>query len=54
MTGEQLWQFQTGAGVNAPPIAFEIDGQLHIAVASGGNAQLNTNRGGTILVFSLQ
>ena len=53
-TGEQLWQFQTGAGVNAPPIAFEIDGQLHIAVASGGNAQLNTNRGGTILVFSLQ
>ena len=53
-TGEKLWQFQTGAGVNAPPIAFELDEQLHIAVASGGNAQLNTNRGGTILVFSLK
>jgi len=52
--GKKLWQFQTGAGVNAAPMAFEIDGKLHIAVAAGGNAQINTNRGGTVLVFSLE
>lgn len=52
-TGEKVWQFQTGAGVNAAPIAFEIDGNLHIAVAAGGNAQINTSRGGSVLVFSI-
>ena len=52
-TGEKVWQFQTGAGVNAAPMAFEIDGKLHIAVAAGGNAQINTSRGGTVLVFSV-
>jgi PQQ-dependent dehydrogenase (methanol/ethanol family) len=52
-TGEKVWQFQTGAGVNAAPMAFEIDGNLHIAVAAGGNAQINTSRGGSVLVFSI-
>lgn len=52
-TGEKVWQFQTGAGVNAAPMAFEVGGKLHIAVAAGGNAQVNTSRGGTVLVFSL-
>ncbi len=53
ITGEKLWQFQTGAGVNAAPMAFEIDGHLHIGVAAGGNAQINTSRGGSIMVFSI-
>jgi len=52
-TGEKVWQFQTGAGVNAAPMAFTLDGKLHIAVAAGGNAQINTSRGGTVLVFSV-
>jgi len=52
-TGEKVWQFQTGAGVNAAPMAFELDGKLHIAVAAGGNAQINTSRGGTVLVFTV-
>jgi alcohol dehydrogenase (cytochrome c) len=34
-TGEPRWQFQTGGGVRANPIAFEIDGRQHIAVAAG-------------------
>ena len=32
-----LWQFQTGAGVNAPPSIFEQQGQQVIAVYSGGS-----------------
>ena len=53
-TGEVLWQFQTGAGVNAPPITYEIDGTQYIAVASGGNFQLNFPRGDSFWVFSLE
>ena len=52
-SGDKLWQFQGGAGVNAAPMAFEVDGQLHIAVAAGGNFQLNFKRGDAILVFAL-
>ena len=34
-SGEPLWHFQTGDDVRSNPIAFEIDGKQHIAVASG-------------------
>ncbi|MFQ5467045.1 MAG: pyrroloquinoline quinone-dependent dehydrogenase [Kiloniellaceae bacterium] len=52
-TGSKLWQFQAGAGVNAAPMAFEVDGKLYIAVATGGNFQLNFKRGDALLVFAL-
>jgi quinohemoprotein ethanol dehydrogenase len=52
--GNVLWQFQTGAGVNAPPVTYEIDGEQYVAVASGGNFQLNFPRGDTLWVFSLR
>ncbi|RLA19882.1 MAG: quinonprotein alcohol dehydrogenase, partial [Gammaproteobacteria bacterium] len=52
-TGKRLWEFQAGAGVNSAPMAFQLDGQLYIAVASGGNAQINAPRGGSVLVFTL-
>ena len=52
-TGDMLWQFQTGAGVNSTPITYEIDGKQYIAVASGGNFQLNFPRGDALWVFSL-
>ena len=52
-TGDKLWSFQAGAGVNSAPMAFEIDGKLHVAVAAGGNAQLNYKRGDAVLVFAL-
>ncbi len=52
-TGRKLWQFQGGAGVNAAPMAFEVDGKLHIAVAAGGNFQINAKRGDAVLVFAL-
>jgi alcohol dehydrogenase (cytochrome c) len=53
-TGDQLWQFQTGAGANAPAVTYEIDGVQYVAIASGGNSINNTPRGDTIWAFSLQ
>lgn len=52
-TGELLWQFQTEAGVNAPPIAYEVDGTQYIAVAAGGNPLFGYKPGDELLVFAL-
>jgi alcohol dehydrogenase (cytochrome c) len=50
-SGNLLWQFQTGAGVNAAPMTYEIDGEQYIAVASGGSFQLGYPYGNSIYVF---
>ena len=34
-TGKPLWRFQTGGLIWANPIAFEIDGRQHVAIAAG-------------------
>ncbi|MDE2253504.1 MAG: PQQ-binding-like beta-propeller repeat protein [Betaproteobacteria bacterium] len=52
-TGEKLWNFNLGAGVNAPPIAYEVNGKEYIAVAAGGNFQLNYPYGDAIAIFTL-
>jgi glucose dehydrogenase len=52
-SGKLLWQFNTGAGVNAPPIAFEIDGEEFIAVAAGGSKMWATSLGNSVMVFGL-
>ena len=52
-TGKVLWQYQCGAGVNAPPTAYTIDGKMYIAVAAGGNTQLDYKRGNSVFVFAL-
>lgn len=52
-TGQLLWQFQAGAGVNAAPMAFALDGQEYIAVAAGGNFQLSYPYGDALIVFGL-
>jgi alcohol dehydrogenase (cytochrome c) len=51
--GLRLWQFQTGAGVNAPPIIFSANGHEYVAVASGGNQQLGTPKGDALFAFRL-
>jgi len=53
MTGAELWRFQAGAGVNAPPSSYSVDGKQYIVVAAGGNAQLNYKRGNNIIAFTL-
>ena len=53
MTGAELWRFQAGAGVNAPPSSYTVDGKQYVVVAAGGNAQLNYKRGNNIIAFTL-
>jgi PQQ-dependent dehydrogenase (methanol/ethanol family) len=52
-TGSVLWSFQAGAGVNAPPASYTVDGQQYVVVAAGGNTQLNYKRGNNIIAFTL-
>jgi len=52
-TGSTLWKFQAGAGVNAPPSSYSVDGKQYVVVGAGGNAQLNYKRGNNIIAFSL-
>ncbi len=34
-SGKVLWQFQTGSGIIAPPITWEMDGEQYVGVTSG-------------------
>ena len=34
-TLKELWSFETGSGVNAPPITYSVDGKQYIAIAVG-------------------
>ena len=51
--GKALWQFNAGAGVNAPPSSYVVDGKQYVVVAAGGNAQINSSRGNNIIAFTL-
>ena len=52
-TGKKLWEYQAGAGVNAPAVSYMVGNKQYVAVAAGGNTQLDFKRGNTVLVFSL-
>lgn len=51
--GKLLWQYQTGAGVNAPAVSYAVGGKQYVAVAAGGNTQLDFKRGNSVIVFAL-
>ncbi|AJG18500.1 pyrroloquinoline quinone-dependent dehydrogenase [Cupriavidus basilensis] len=53
-TGKKLWEYQCGAGVNAPAVSYMVGGKQYIAVAAGGNTQLDFKRGNSVLVFAVQ
>ena len=52
-TGAKVWSFNCGAGVNAPPVSYEIDGKQYIAVAAGGSQIWGFRQGGAVVVFGL-
>ena len=52
-TGATLWNFQAGAGVNAPPSSYTVDGKQYIVVGAGGNVQLDYKRGDAIIAFTV-
>jgi alcohol dehydrogenase (cytochrome c) len=51
--GKKLWEYQAGAGVNAPATSYMVNGKQYIAVAAGGNTQLDFRRGNSVVVFAL-
>lgn len=53
MNGKMLWKYQCGAGVNAPAVSYTVNGKQYIAVAAGGNTQLDFKRGNSVFVFAL-
>ena len=52
-TGDLLWQTKVDAGVNAPPISYEIDGVQYVAVVAGGNSIFGYATGDNIVVYRL-
>jgi alcohol dehydrogenase (cytochrome c) len=52
-TGDKLWEYQAGAGVNAPAVSYTVGGKQYVAVAAGGNTQLDFKRGNSVVVFAL-
>ena len=53
-TGKRLWEFQTGAGLNAPAAVFEYEGEEYIAVYSAGSVFAGTPHGDSVWLFSLK
>jgi len=61
-TGETLWRFQTGSGINAQPITYTHNGRQYVSILSGlggvnANRQRqlleNVPRGGSVWTFAL-
>jgi alcohol dehydrogenase (cytochrome c) len=52
-SGKRLWQFNCGAGVNAPPVTYAVGGKQYIAVAAGGNAIFGFRAGEAVIAFGL-
>jgi len=53
-TGTDLWSFQTGWGISAPPMTYSIDGKQYVVVASGGNrGGASTLDGDSVWAFAL-
>jgi len=52
-SGKKLWEYQAGAGVNAPAVSYMVNGKQYVAVAAGGNTQLDFKRGNSVIVFAL-
>ena len=52
--GKHLWEFQTGAGVNAPASVFQYEGDEYVVAYSGGNLFASAPRGDSLWLFSLK
>ena len=52
-TGKELWRYNCGAGVNAPAVSYMVNGKQYVAVAAGGNNQIDAKRGNSVFVFAV-
>jgi quinohemoprotein ethanol dehydrogenase len=53
-TGKRLWEFQTGAGMNAPVGVFEYNGEQYVVAYSAGSSFAGSPRGDSLWLFSLK
>ena len=53
-TGKQLWEFQTGAGMNAPVSTFLHAGKQYVLAYSAGNALIGSARGDSVWLFGVE
>ncbi|HET9594201.1 MAG TPA: PQQ-binding-like beta-propeller repeat protein [Anaeromyxobacteraceae bacterium] len=52
-TGKKLWSFNCGAGANAMPVSYTVGAKQYVAMACGGNNQLDYRRGNSVFVYAL-
>ena len=54
-TGDELWKFQTGWPIGAPPMTYEVDGTQYVTVAAGSNraGESRIADGDAVWTFSL-
>lgn len=66
-TGRRLWQFQTGSGIMAHPVTYQVEGRQYVAIVSGKGGvtnpaslspelfkhQKNHNSSGMVFAFGL-
>jgi len=52
--GKKLWEFQTGAGMNAPATVFEYEGKPYVLALSAGNQYGGSARGDSLWLFGLE
>jgi quinohemoprotein ethanol dehydrogenase len=52
-TGHRLWEFQTGAGMNATASTFEHKGKQYVVAYSAGNVLVGTSHGDSVWLFAL-
>ena len=60
-TGEVLWRKRLGGGVRSQPIAYELNGEAYVAIASGNfqgiaafaGADVSIPEGGQLYVFKI-
>jgi alcohol dehydrogenase (cytochrome c) len=51
--GVKLWEFQTGAGMNAPVSVFEHGGKQYVVAYSAGNLFAGSPKGDSVWLFAL-
>src|SRR5688572_21136329 len=51
--GKKLWEFQTGAGMNAPVSVFAHDGKQYLAAFSAGNLFAGSAKGDSVWLFAV-
>jgi len=49
-TGEKLWSFRIGGGIRSQPVAYQVDGETYVVIASGNFAGIAGAVGGNTVI----